>query len=252
MKTRFVIFAIVFITIASQQAHACTPTVYFLFGKDAREMLDSLELACSQDYFLMGILAHNISFSDHDDDMTERAKKYFKKCEPNCSEQGLAEAYRGSLKLLEIRDRWGARKVGETILGWIPKIGPSTTIEDAEKAFEELTQARSNDQRNVMIRFVRATACVEIAEHSQGLLPQARDDLRFLYRFADKSDTVQMFFLELIWAKYEYRKTEHAISNKDSYRIIELMEMLSNINNRLIRAEKYACTNYHWTEIDIW
>ncbi|MFC1687429.1 hypothetical protein ACFL0L_02525 [Patescibacteria group bacterium] len=254
MKTRLMILAIVLITIASQGAYACEPSAYFLFHDDARNVLDSLEQSGSSDYFLMGILAHNISFSNHDEDMTKKAKKYFKKCEPNCDGQNLVEAYRGSQELLHLRDR---NKISSGWkFGW-SKIGlAASPYDEVRKAFQRITDAVDQQPVNIVIRFLCLTAALESAAVMPEFLATAKKDLHYLdgvLRYEQFADSIHLYFLHMSWVKYWYRAAEISFRHGQSaWNTGDSFASLGGSQSALLSSKPFACKEWHHLDIELW
>ena len=105
-----------------------------------------------------------------------------------------------------------------------------------------MTTALEQDSTNEVILFIHAAVAIEIAEYLPEFLPAAHRDLTHLRNLIDTTDTVRMFFLELLWAKHYYREAKFTHERTTLYQSRTALE----------RAKGYGCTAYHRQEIDWW
>lgn len=248
LRTSAVVVLLFFCTPRLSHA-ACHAPTHLLFGEEAIAMLDSLTQAGSTDNLTKGILAHNIAFKSKDESMTQIAIAYFKDAQATDSAQYILEAYRWSSTLIAIRDQATTSKVFQKLTSVLP-FGGSSPEEKARKAFQKLSEAVEQEPRSIQLRFVRATAAVESAEHLPELLEYAVTDLDSLEGWIDRSDQVQCYFFFLTSAKLYYKRG--LIALEDDSPDINPGAYLIRMQNLLADARWFACSEYLKFELSIW
>ncbi len=251
MRSFALLIVLVLISVSTVFAgEGCNPSPHFLFGESAMHVFDSLAQENQKDEFTLGILAHNIAFKSKDDALTQIAIDYLDRASTDTASH-LVEAYRWSATMIAIRDQASILKVARSIFSVVPLIGGSSPAEKARQAFQKITDALHRDPGNVIIRFLRATAAVESAEHLPDLLPYAWEDLTHLEADVDRADMIQKFFLHLTWGKYHYKEGLLALDKEDT-RSPEAIRLFTLMQNDLARADRFACTENTRYELSIW
>ena len=210
------------------------PPSYLLLREDAQQRLDSLNQIPSNDNLLERIiLMHNLAFHG-DKDLRETAEKLLKDNFKKNKYTPLVEAYDGSLRIIKVKHRSAFSNLFRN------------SVKDARKAFEKITDALEDDPNNMNIRFVRASAAVEVAKHIPKLLYYADEDLLWLEIYLDHNDSVMVFFYNLTMAKYYYKEAK--INKRSLSRRVMIEKSIEYIclAYEAVCSEVYAQEQNHW------
>lgn len=220
----------------------------YLFGKDAERALDSLTDRGSADFLTMGILAHNLSFSQKKAERTRLAQAYFERARIGGVLMDTLKVYESLLALLVMRDEGVVRKAGELVVGFL---GITRSPYDAaQEVFDRLSKEIEKDPENVAFRFLRATAAIEVADHLPEVLPIAEDDLLqlgFLLGHGVDADSTTDFFFPFTCAKYHFR-----CAKGDEHGTWEARRHLMAAHEFMGKASKSARGKWQQGEIKLW
>ncbi|HCJ52925.1 MAG: hypothetical protein A2898_01365 [Candidatus Kerfeldbacteria bacterium RIFCSPLOWO2_01_FULL_48_11] len=248
LKTLRTLFAIGIHVLAMETAVQAMDDPIYLFGDDAKKVLDSLEDAKSDDFFHMGVLAHNLSFSLKNAKMTDRAKEYFSLVRLKGGYTDTLSVYECLLVLLSIRDQ-NIFKKGGSFIGGI--VGLVDSPEDAAReAFKCLSREIGKNPDNLTFHFLRATAAVEAADLLPDLLPVANEDLieiAYLLAHQPDVDSSHQFFFSLISAKYRYR-----LAKSHTGRVWDARRLLLDAHECMRHVELLARGKWQKKEVPLW
>lgn len=216
---------------------ACDPQSYFLFQSEARDRLDSLSAAPSDDNaFERLILRHNLAFHN-DKAQREKAEKLLETHFPQNKRSPLVRAYAGSLKMIKVSHR----TMGSKVIRTINPFNKSPYAEGRE-GFRHISEAVALDSANTILRILRATAAAESAEHLNELFDSARIDLEWLQKQKNSTDSVCQFLVNLNWSKYYYKLAKRSNSQTEREMSQKHVEL----------ALDYACTPVYRKWADEW
>lgn len=168
---------------------------HFLFKDEARDRL--LQADVDDTLTRVKLLTNLAFFQEYDgyEQYREQAQHVLLTYRLHHDEP-LVHSYWWTLRVMEIRDWNFFRKIGG---------GPKGEV---KKAFDSLSAAMKFDPYNENIRFLRAGVAVEAAKNIPEMLDLAKEDLQYLDEALDRTDEGAKFFLELLWAKYYYWRSE--------------------------------------------
>jgi len=225
---RFTVLTLVIV--AATTASACEPEDCFLFNEDARERFEQLD---STEVFTQIVLLTNIAFHKGEEEEHKKARKeaqqLLKPLRQNSSSPTL-DAYWWALRVMDIRDWGGAKKFLGGAKG------------KTREAFDSITVALAQEPENQIIRFIRVNVAIEATKKMSGLLDYALLDLQHLRTVVNQTDTVRIFFVELLSAKCYYWL---GIRTSDSSQFIMAEVCLE-------RAWPYACLEFYKQEVQHW
>jgi len=185
------------------------------------------------DVFSRVILLNNIAFYRENDGEHKKAREKAQKLLKPLHRDSLSstlDAYWWALRVMEIRD-WGRTK--QFFKGAKGKI---------REAFDGITVALAQEPDNQIIRFIRINVAIEATQKMSGLLDYALLDLQHLRTVVDQTDTVRVFFLELLSAKCYYWL---GVRTPDSSQFIMAEAYLD-------QAWPYACLEFYKQEVKYW
>jgi len=237
-RIAFSIFVFLFFFPPSPEA--CDPPLFLKIYESAQCHLDSLNQNPSKENLPDRIaLAHNIAFHKKNSKLREQAEKLIKNNFAGDEKTPIVMAYEGSLRIIKVSQQNKMSKIIQSIFGKSP-------LNEAKDGFEIITQALNQEPNNIGIRFLRATAVVELVEYLPELLSDAEEDNRWLEENINYDDSTLVFYMYLTWAKYYYKYAQTIESTSDRTAIID------NAMENLSQAEDYICDEIYYREYDFW
>jgi hypothetical protein len=110
------------------------------------------------------------------------------------------------------------------------------------KSYEDMTVALTQAPGNDTIRFLHAGTAIEIADRFPEFLPDAGDDIKWIESNIAPEDSIRLFFLNLLEAKFYYKRgllTEERLHFQTAWLFIK-------------KASTLACNKHHLNEVMVW
>jgi hypothetical protein len=212
---------------------------FLLLHEDAKYRLDSLNRIESDSNLVERIiLMHNLGFNG-DKKLREKAEKLVKDKFKKGKRAPLVEAYDGSLRMIKVKHKNTASKIFGSFFGNSP-------YKEARNGFNIISEALERDPNNINIRFVRASAAVESAEHLPELLVHADIDILWLESNIDRTDAASVFFFYLTKAKFYYKS---ALEEK---KILIKVVIIEKAIELIDQAGEFVCSEVFCREHLLW
>ena len=225
---KYIVYTLLLVAALYLTAPACDPESFLLFGDEARQTLDSLTQIHSADTLTMAILAHNIAFDDSTNTYLKMAKKLFARLTPT----PVTRAYLRSVNIMAERNKSLLVKI----------LTKGSLLSRIRAYYGAITTALAECPDNDTLLFLHAGAAIEITDRFPEFLPDARHDLDTLWRLVNRQDSDHLFFLNLLEAKFYYKKGKLA---KERWHLDRAWDFVE-------KACTFACNTHHLSEIDLW
>ncbi|GEM_PF-7009049 len=229
MKIILIIFICLLLAIEIE-AISCNPPSYLNAGVTAQIQIDSLRQCPSPDTLTLAILLHNQAFYTKNKDAKKQAGQFFSQLPQTV----VVQMYQHSLRLMDIRDQGKINKLFGVVTGGL--------IKNAREHIHLMSKLLADDPANDTLLFLHSSAIIEAAEHLPEFIPDAQDEINRLRQLIPPDDTVKWFFIELIEAKYFFKR---ALTTGEA-------RHLSTAKKYLDRAKQLACDAYHVAQIEWW
>jgi hypothetical protein len=221
---KYITFAFFLALLPCLTAQADNSESFLLFKEVAHAQLDTI----TSDTLTMGILAHNSAFGDDNEAMTERADTLLRS-RPTSE---VTYAYLRSLDIIRCSQL-------SIITQWYNEDELKTRVKQNYEAIGQMLKQKS---KNDTLLFLHAGVTIEI----DGLFPEylnsVPDEIVKLWDKTKETDSLRIFFLYLLSAKYYYRLSQHT---SKSFNLITAQALLD-------QAKKYSHNSHNKSEIDLW
>lgn len=227
MKIILIISICLLLTI---EALACNPPSYLNAGVTAQAQIDSLRHCPTPDTLTLAILLHNQAFYTKNKDTKKQAGQLF----DQLPQTPVVRMYRHSLRLMDIRDRGKMNKLFGMVTGGL--------VKNAREHIRLMSKLLADTPTNDTLLFLHSSAIIEAAEHLPEFMPDAQEEISRLRQLTSPDDTVKWFFIELIEAKYYFKR---ALTTGEIGHLLTAKKYLGH-------AKQLACDAYHIAQIEWW